>query len=1081
LITLSCTTSQQGDASISMQDRRTFEENKYRDPAMGTIPENVRTHELAFARTLPTTITASKEGPLHQALDAFRQVGPYNIGGRTRAMAMDVKDPNLLLAGGVSGGLWRSTNGGGSWKLVTRPDDLHSVTAIVQDVREGKTHVWYYTAGEAHGNSAQISGNGVWKSTDNGLTWNVLPATTSDRVPAGHAFAYTWRIVTDPIQNRDIVLVATARGGIHRSTDGGQSWNTVFSSDSYFTDIVVTPDGYYYAALSAFNGFSGQTASRYGIYRSVDGVNWVNISPPDLPTSTRRIVLALVPGDERLFALAETPNHGTRGVFRLRTGERSEWHSLWMYDYEGGDGTSGRWEDRSANIPLFGGRNGDFFSQTGYDLTIRVSPHDTNLVVIGGTNTYRSTNAFRSSDNLAWIGGYGLPNPIDRFPRWPNHHPDQHDVIFHPTDPRRAFNANDGGLMVTDDVYADTVKWSDLSRGYYTTQFYAIAIKDTAGDEHVLGGMQDNGTWEGQTLNEDDPWIVRNGGDGGYCQYAAMGTNMYVSTQQGRIRRVVLDNDGNEVGRTRVDPASVSPSDYIFISPFVVDHNDERIMYHAAGTMLWRNNDLTSIPMGSDDSTDVNWDSLPQTRAGNSNITAVACSRQPAHVVYYGTQGGKIYRLDSANVGMPTPKDISKGLTSGYINNITVDPRNADHVLTTFSNYGVISIYESFDGGTSWSAISGNLEQRRDGSGYGPAVNWVDILPYNDTTDILVAATSTGMYFTPQRNGMSTVWTALASDVIGNVPVDMVIARHSDKNIFVGTHGRGVFIGQISSLPPTTAAPTLVSPPNESRGIYPDTVLVWHAVAGAVSYEVQLSTTPDFSSDVTVIDGITDTSAVVRGLLPGYRTYFWRVSAFAGGGRSEPSTAWTFRTVIEAPTTIVPVDRAEGVGGLPVILEWSRVVGATGYDVVLSKNLAFSVIDAEYQDVQDTTVDVSLLASATRYFWRVRSRDTDTFGLWSPRTQFTTGVLTTVLDEPSSTLTVRPHPASQRISIQAGDMCIERLRLVDVKGRVARDITVVDEQVRTIEVDVSDLAPGTYTLIASCGSTDRTNPVVIAR
>jgi hypothetical protein len=90
-------------------------------------------------------------------------------------------------------------------------------------------------------------------------------------------------------------------------------------------------------------------------------------------------------------------------------------------------------------------------------------------------------------------------------------------------------------------------------------------------------------------------------------------------------------------------------------------------------------------------------------------------------------------------------------------------------------------------------------------------------------------------------------------------------------------------------------------------------------------------------------------------------------------------------------------------------------------------------------------------------------------------------VLTTVLDEPSSTLTVRPHPASQRISIQAGDMCIERLRLVDVKGRVARDITVVDEQVRTIEVDVSDLAPGTYTLIASCGSTDRTNPVVIAR
>src|SRR5205085_2277462 len=101
--------------------------------------------------------------------------GPYNIGGRTLALAADIAGEDTLLAGGVSGGLWRSTNGGTSWTRTTTLSQLPSVSSIVQDVRPGKTNNWYYGTGELVGASpsaggAYYDGDGIFKSTDNGHT-----------------------------------------------------------------------------------------------------------------------------------------------------------------------------------------------------------------------------------------------------------------------------------------------------------------------------------------------------------------------------------------------------------------------------------------------------------------------------------------------------------------------------------------------------------------------------------------------------------------------------------------------------------------------------------------------------------------------------------------------------------------------------------------------------------------------------------------------------------------------------------------------------------------------------------------------
>jgi hypothetical protein len=127
-----------------------------RDPATNSIPENIRNRELDFARTLPSIEQVQSrmkaKDPTFQAVDYdWEQAGPFDVGGRTRALAVDQRDPNIVLAGGVSGGMWKSTDGGNSWQLQT-PDLANlSVTSVAQDPNNPDT--WYYTSGEVLGNS----------------------------------------------------------------------------------------------------------------------------------------------------------------------------------------------------------------------------------------------------------------------------------------------------------------------------------------------------------------------------------------------------------------------------------------------------------------------------------------------------------------------------------------------------------------------------------------------------------------------------------------------------------------------------------------------------------------------------------------------------------------------------------------------------------------------------------------------------------------------------------------------------------------------------------------------------------------
>ncbi|MBT3208470.1 MAG: T9SS type A sorting domain-containing protein [Bacteroidetes bacterium] len=789
------TIGESGNASLQA-DRIAWEINRLKDPKTGRIPENIRRRELEFAKTLPKNLNKSKS-------INWTKRGPWNVGGRTRAAAVDLNDENTIVAGAVSGGVWRSTDSGNSWVKITPPDFFHNISCITQDKRAGKTNIWYYGTGELYGASASAPGayhygNGVYKSTDNGLSWQVLESTLSDDVTDFDSdFDFAWNITTDPsIDTADVVFVATY-GRIYRSPDGGQTWEAQLgsgSSSSYFTDIAVSTQGVAYATLSS-------DGSQKGIWRSADGTNWTNITPVDtFPYNYERIVLAINPSNEnQVYFLGVTPD---AGQVTLSWYGENNYTSLWKYTYVSGDGSDSTniWENLSENIPASGTAFDQFNAQGSYNLVISINPNNPNTVFIGGTNLYRSTDGFSSSNNTMQIGGYEIGTVLKNFQIYKNHHPDQHVIMYLPSDPNVLISANDGGIFRTDDVFADTVVWDRLNNGYLTTQIYTVGVDFSSTNDIVIGGFQDNGNFFANTDDPETEWVMPLNGDGSFMGIAEGSAFYCLSIQNGKIYKSTLTNDGEVTGFTRIDP--IGGSGYQFINPFVMDPNNSDLMYVAAGTKLWRNDSLSHIPLsGNYDSISMGWFQFTDTVGfTGSEITSIAVSKNPANIVYYGTSNKFVYRVENAHTGDPEHERIAPyTFDNGNIGCVAIDPDDANKVVVSYTNYGVYSIKYTEDAGTNWVKVSGNLEEFSNGAGAGPSVRWISILPLPDGK-LYFAGTSVGLYATDTLISDSTVWHQVSAEQIGNVVVEMVICRETDGLVVAGTHGNGIFSTHINSV-----------------------------------------------------------------------------------------------------------------------------------------------------------------------------------------------------------------------------------------------------------------------------------------
>ncbi len=775
-----------------------------RDPRTNAIPLDIRRRELRFASTLPARRAgAFRIGP-HEATTlqplTWTERGPNNVGGRTRAFAIDVANPTTLLAGSVAGGIWRSTDDGASWSLRTSPGQIHGTACIAQDRRAGKTNTWYVGTGEIRGSTTNATrwgslylGDGIFKSTDDGSSWTLLPSTSTGTPQTTDPFDYVNSVATNPANaGQDEVLAATYRG-IYRSVDGGGSWAQAIASDSGYTDVAITPAGAMYAIT--------RTGSLINVWRSANGTAWNLIQPGTFPTAANRIVIGLAPSNPQVvYFFAQGVNAPSVGG-----------HQLWKYTYISGNGSGagGTWENRTANLPT------DIFTQTGYDQIIHVKPDDENFVLIGGTDLYRSTDGFATGGATTLIGGYPF------FPDG-NHHPDLQSGAFSLSNPNVYYSANDGGVQKAPDITLGSMVWSSLNHGYNVTQFYSVAIAPDAANDVILAGAQDNGSRLGNAPGASD-WTMPFGGDGTIVEVSPAAQNrLYPQFQGGFMQRMRWD------GTDIIDITPENSINRLFVNPIVLDPNNPALLYYAGGSPnaisgIWRND---NAPVAD---TLLGWVSLLSTDVGDGvgyarRISALGISTANSpNVLYYGTTDGIVKRAANVNTGSPTvgfvpPPGLNAGTAQGgFVRCIAVDPTNSDRALVAFGNYNFPSLWYTTNGGVNWTDVEGNLAGPS-----GPSIRWATMF-YVDGQLVVFLGTSIGVLSTTALTGGSTVWVQEASTEIGNVLIAYMDYRPSDNTLAVATHGRGVFTTRftpVTDVGGRRSGPILLSQsyPNPTKG-----------------------------------------------------------------------------------------------------------------------------------------------------------------------------------------------------------------------------------------------------------------------
>ncbi|HZV13557.1 MAG TPA: T9SS type A sorting domain-containing protein, partial [Candidatus Kapabacteria bacterium] len=488
---------------------------------------------------------------------------------------------------------------------------------------------------------------------------------------------------------------------------------------------------------------------------------------------------------------------------------------------------------------------------------------------------------------------------------------------------------------------------------------------------------------------------------------------------------------------------------------------------------MWRNDDMTQIPLGSNQQQTQGWNQITNTTVASGSISAIAISTTPANRLYYGTSTGLLYRLDDADNNNSTPTAITgSGFPSGgYINCIAIDSKNADNAIVVFSNYNVQSLFYTSNGGASWKPIGGNLEQYPDGSGNGPSCRWASIMHVGNSVTYLVG-TSTGLYSTAYLNDTATVWALEGASTIGNNIVAMIDTRESDGLVAIASHGAGIFTGNITSVPSAPGEPSLTFPTDGSVNMPQNTVMTWNSDP-SVFYNLQVAKDAGFNNIVYQkslipgsISGVTTDTATG---LEGQTTYYWRVQAANSGGVSPFSTVWNFATIVSIPAVPSLISPPTGASGVPVkpTLQWSSVTGASLYHLQISSSYSFASPIIDDSLITGTSYVPAGLAANKRYYWRAGASNVVGQGSYSPIWIFTTGTAgvhgSDIAPQAFTLEQNYPNPfsSSTNFTFAIAEESMTTLKVYNVLGKEVA--TVVSAQ----------LPPGIYTAQWSAGDLPR--------
>jgi len=694
----------------------------------------------------------------------LRNVGPAFTSGRIADIAIHPDDENVWYVAVGSGGVWKTSNAGVTWKPIFDGQTSFSIGCITIDQNDPSI-LWVGT-GENVGGRHVSFGDGIYKSTDGGRTWKNMGLKSSEHIS---------KVIVHP-DNSDVVMVAVqgplwSKGGergFYKTTDGGKNWKKTLGSEEWtgVTDIAMdprNPDLIYAATwdrhrtVAAYMG--GGPGS--GLHRSMDGGETWTALKTGLPKSNMgKIGIAISPQNPDVVYAAIELERATGGIYKS-TDRGSSW---------------------SKKSNTVSGATGPHYYQELY-----ACPHNFDRL-------YLMDNTVQISED----GG----ETFRRMNR-SGQHSDVHAISFRADDPDYFLLGTDGGLYESFDL-AETFRFIE---NLPITQYFKVALDDTKPFYRIFGGTQDNGSHGGPSRTDNQhgirngDWWKTLGADGHQSMTEPGNPNItYAETQQGGMHRIdqitgeqvfIQPQPREGEGQERFNwdaPIIVSPhagNRIYFASHRVWRSEDRGDSWTPISEDLTRNQDRMKLPlMGRTWSWDAHWDF--NAMSVYNTITSLSESPLQSGLVYAGTDDGIVQVTEDGGANW---RKIETGSMPGvpataFINDIKADLHDANTVYVSMDNhkYADFSPYimKSTNRGKTWKSITGNIPDR--------TLIW-RLVQDHEQPNLLFAATEWGIYVTIDGGEY---WKKLP----GSPPIpfkDLAIQKR--ENDLVGaSFGRGFFI-----------------------------------------------------------------------------------------------------------------------------------------------------------------------------------------------------------------------------------------------------------------------------------------------
>jgi photosystem II stability/assembly factor-like uncharacterized protein len=686
---------------------------------------------------------------------SFRSIGPA-AGGRVSRVAGVPGDPNVYYAATASGGVWKSVDGGHTWKPVFDDQPISSIGSLA--IAPSDPNVVYVGSGEANIRGNVAAGNGIYKTVDGGKTWT-------------HVWTQEGQIgtmIVDP-RNADVAFAAVLghafgpnpERGVYRTRDGGRTWQQVLKKDAETgaSDVAFDPSnphvvfaGLWQARRRPWEMTSGGPGS--GLYVSRDGGDtWKQLTGHGLPDGPwGKVGVAVARSDgRRVYALIEAEKGG---LFRSDDGGSS-------------------WELQSGHHALR--------QRAWYYTTLTVDPRNPDVVWFPQVPLLKTIDGGRTIRSL----------------KGP-HHGDHHDVWIDPKDPRRMADANDGGIDVSVDG-GET--W--FAPPLPISQFYHVAV-DTAVPYHVFGAMQDLGTARGPSNSLSRAGIRRaewqdvGGGEAGHVVADPSDPNvLYAGEYGGYISHFdVRTGQARNVSVYPENPSGHGAEDlkyrFQWTAPIATSPHDPKVVYHG-GNVLFRSTDrgqtwtAISGDLTRNDKTKQRWSGGPITGDNTGvevydTIFAIAESPRQKDLVWVGSDDGLVHvtRDGGKTWTNVTPKGAPEW---GTVSLVEPSPHDAATAYVVFDNHRLDDmrpyLYQTTDAGKTWTSLAKGLPQ--------------DVYLHAVREDpkkrgVLYAGTERGVSFSTDAGA---TWRALRLGLPTVAVHDLVV---KDDDLVVGTHGRSLWI-----------------------------------------------------------------------------------------------------------------------------------------------------------------------------------------------------------------------------------------------------------------------------------------------